>query len=170
MKKTKNLKERRKMATADLEDGIHVDMDSGTAKFQGKCDHEPKSAEEIIKILKIDTTVWKLSSYWNKQMADHWRISALVTRIKNNEEVLIKKLIKRWKPKTYKIPKNKIPKEGKPTVCGILSLQDIHFGKEGNYTIDKDFEDTVINLITRGTASHHLAQLYYVVGMFSLLL
>ena len=27
-----------------------------------------------------------------------------------------------------------------------MSLQDIHFGKEGNDTIDKDFEDTIINL------------------------
>jgi hypothetical protein len=24
-----------------------------------------------------------------------------------------------------------------------MSLQDIHFGKEGNETIDKDFEDTI---------------------------
>ncbi len=34
---------------------------------------EPKSPEEIIDILNIDTTQWKLSSYWNKQMGDHWR-------------------------------------------------------------------------------------------------
>jgi hypothetical protein len=35
-------------------------------------------------------------------------------------------------------------------VCGVMSLQDIHFGKEGNDTIDKDFEDTIKDLIQRG--------------------
>jgi hypothetical protein len=50
------------------------------------------------------------------------------------------------------------------TVCGVLSLQDIHFGKEGNETIDKDFEDTIISLIHRATASHYIENLFYVVG------
>jgi hypothetical protein len=34
----------------------------------------------------------------------------------------------------------------------LYHLQDIHFGKEGNDTIDKDFEDTIINLVQRANA------------------
>ena len=50
-------------------------------------------------------------------------------------------------------------------VCGIMSLQDIHFGKEGNdETIDKEFEDTVISLIERATMSHYISHMYFVVG------
>jgi hypothetical protein len=65
------------------EDGDYtqaVNIEAGEARFQAKTDKEPKSADEIIKLLKIDTNIWKLSSYWNKQMGDHWRVSALVTR------------------------------------------------------------------------------------------
>ena len=55
-----------------------IDLEKGEGKISGTFDHEPKSSEEIIKLLKIDTNKWKLSQYWNKQMGDHWRVSALV--------------------------------------------------------------------------------------------
>ena len=45
-----------------------------------------------------------------------------------------------------------------------MSLQDIHFGKEGNETIDKDFEETIIDLVERATNSHYLEKIYYVIG------
>ena len=141
-----------------------INLESGEARFNAKTDVEPKSANEIIKLLKIDTNVWKLSSYWNKQMGDHWRVSALVSRKKFDTETVLEDLLKTWKPKTYRIPKVKINQGKRQKVCGVLSLQDIHFGKEGNYTIDKDFEDTIINLITRASASHYIENLFYVVG------
>ena len=58
------------------------DLEKGEAKMEAVSSTEPKSPEEIIEILNIDTTQWKLSSYWNKQMGDHWRVSAMVTKIK----------------------------------------------------------------------------------------
>ena len=59
-----------------------IDLDKGEGKISGTFDYEPKSAEEIIQLLKIDTNKWRLSQYWNKQMGDHWRVSALVTQSK----------------------------------------------------------------------------------------
>ena len=79
-----------------------IDLEKGEGKISGTFDHEPKSAEEIIQLLKIDTNKWKLSQYWNKQMGDHWRVSALVSQIKNSEEKLFKNLLESWKPKKYK--------------------------------------------------------------------
>ena len=158
---------RRREIQKTEEDGDYtqaVNIEAGEARFQAKTDKEPKSADEIIKLLKIDTSIWKLSSYWNKQMGDHWRVSALVTRKRFDNETLIEELLNNWKPKSYKLPKVKLKSNGKTKVCGVLSLQDIHFGKEGNYTIDKDFEDTIINLITRASASHYIENLFYVVG------
>ena len=140
-----------------------VDLEKGEGKLSGTFDHEPKSADEIIKLLKIDTAIWKLSSYWNKQMGDHWRVSALVTKIKNNQEKYLEDLLKNWKPQTYKLDEVDLPSEGEK-VCGIMSIQDIHFGKEGNQTIDKDFEDTIINLVNRATPSHYMEKLYFIVG------
>ena len=131
-------------ASKNAEIAEAIDLDKGEGKISGTFDHEPKSAEEIIQLLKIDTDRWRLSQYWNKQMGDHWRVSALVSQIKNPEEQLFKDLLENWEPKTYKIPKAKIKRGDREVVCGVMSLQDIHFGKEGNDTIDKDFEDTVL--------------------------
>jgi hypothetical protein len=46
---------------------IHEDLESGTSKIVGLSATEPRSAEEIISLLKIDTKIWKLSQYWNKE-------------------------------------------------------------------------------------------------------
>ena len=142
-----------------------IDLEKGEGKISGTFDHEPKSAEEIIELLKIDTDKWKLSQYWNKQMGDHWRVSALVSQIKNPEEKLFEDLLKNWSPKKYKI--SNTPYKSKFTDdphCAVISLQDIHFGKEGNDTIDKDFEDTVKNLVSRANAIHHIETMYFVIG------
>lgn len=134
-----------------------IDLEKGEGKISGTFNHEPKSAEEIIELLKIDTDKWKLSQYWNKQMGDHWRVSALISQIKNSEEKLFKNLLENWKPKKYKLPKVSLKKLAtKDPVCGVISLQDIHFGKQGNETIDKDFEDTVTYLIQKAAPVNYI--------------
>ena len=142
-----------------------INLENGTGKLSGTFNHEPKSAEEIIFLLKIDTNKWKLSQYWNKQMGDHWRVSALISQIKNPEQKFFENLLENWIPKKYKI--SNLPFRNKFTNdphCAVISLQDIHFGKEGNDTIDKDFEDTVKNLVQRAHAIHYIEKMYFVVG------
>jgi hypothetical protein len=142
-----------------------INLEKGEGTISGTFDYEPKSSEEIIKLLKIDTTKWKLSQYWNKQMGDHWRVSALVSQIKNPETQLFEELLANWKPKTYKIPNVNLNNiKNKNPLCGVMSLQDIHFGKQGNETVDKDFEDTVKNLIQRAVPVHYIETMYFVVG------
>ena len=87
-----------------------IDLEKGEGKISGTFSHEPKTPEEIINLLKIDTTKWKLSQYWNKQMGDHWRVSALVTKLKSAEEDLLVDILHNWKPKKFKIPKANLPK------------------------------------------------------------
>ena len=77
--------------------------------------------------------------------------------------MLILELLKGFKPKKYKEVK-RLQTPGKVKTAGVLSLQDIHFGKEGNETIDLDFEETIKDLIDRASGSHHLEKIYYVVG------
>ena len=160
----KEKKQRRKeLLSGEFEYDTKYDLDKGEGRVTGYVDSEPKSADEIIKILKIDTTLWKLSSYWNKQMAGKWRISALVTRNKNHDPYLVE-LLEKWKPKKYKVSGTIKQDRRRTKVCGILSLQDIHFGKVGNQTIDKDFEDTLKDLLPRGAASHYITDVYFVLG------
>lgn len=144
----------------------YYNLDKGEAKLELVTGAQPKSPEEIIKLLNIDADVWKLSSYWNKQVGDKWKISAFVTKIKENDEFkLFSDLLKNWKPKPFYI-NNSVKKVNNnlPKVCGIMSLQDIHFGKEGNETIDKDFEDAIIDLSDRASRSHDIKKLYFVIG------
>ena len=69
-----------------------VDLDKGEKTISITSTSEPKLADEIIKLLKIDTTQWRLSQYWNKQMGDHWRVSALVSKVKETPADLLKHL------------------------------------------------------------------------------
>lgn len=142
-----------------------INLEKGEGKIAGTFDHEPKSPEEIVKLLKIDTKQWRLASYWNKQMGDHWRVSALITRVKQEERDYILDVIEKWEPKYYDLTKpDYLLNKNATKVCGIISLQDIHFGKQGNETIDKDFEDTLKDLLLRASASHHIEKLFFVVG------
>ena len=149
----------------DIDVTESIDLDKGTGKISGTFNHEPKSAEEIIKLLKINTDIWRLSQYWNKQMGNHWRVSALISQVKNPEQTLFKDLLENWNPKVYKIPKVNLNtiKSDNP-VCGVISLQDIHFGKEGNDTIDKDFEDKIIYLMQKAIPVNYIERMYFVVG------
>jgi len=156
-------KEEKEMGYVTEDCTSSFDMETGQGKISGISQTEPKSPEEIIKILNIDTTKWKLSQYWNKQMSDHWRISALITKLKNDDSAHIEELIKNWKPKKF-APVKRIKTEGKKEVGAVLSLQDIHFGKQGNETIDIDFEETIKDLVERASAGHSIKRMYYVVG------
>ena len=116
-------------------------------------------------MLKIDTSEWKLSQYWNKQKSDGWVISALVTKLKIHDAENIKNLIENWSPKPIRVSSfGGFVGSTNPTAAAVLSLQDIHFGKEGNETVDKDFEETIRSLVTRSTSIYNVEKLIYVVG------
>jgi hypothetical protein len=56
---------------------ISHDIERGEAKISAVVAEEPRTPEDIVRLLKIDTKEWKLSQYWNKQKSDGWVISAL---------------------------------------------------------------------------------------------
>ena len=140
-------------------------LDKGEARLETILSYEPQSPDEIIAALKIDTTKWKLSQYWNKQKSDKWVVSALVTRIKATDSETIINFLKTWSPKPYKgfesATRNNKALE---SAAAVLSLQDIHFGKEGNEEISEDFQNAVVDLIERASSVANLSQVYYVVG------
>lgn len=139
-------------------------LEEGSAKIKGISSSQPKSAEEIIKILKIDTTRWKLSSYWNKQQNNHWVVSALVTKIKETNEDFLSKTLENFKPH-YTPVKEVFLNDTYETPCAaVLSIQDLHFGKGGNELVVQDFKNAVTSLILRGYKSHLLKKVIYVIG------
>lgn len=140
------------------------DLEDGTAEIKGIAFAEPKSPEEIIRILKVDTTRWKLSSYWNKQHKDYWLISAMVTQVKKEPEDLLAKVIENFNPFTQVLPAPKITDKFINPSVAVLSVQDLHFGKEGNEDVIKDFKDAITNLVLRAYHSHLLSKIVYVIG------
>lgn len=148
---------------------IHENLESGTSRITGVSSTEPRSAEEIIALLKIDTKKWKLSQYWNKEKGTKWLVSALVTRIAQEEKTQHNFLDLL---ETYQIPQitpldpaafwqNTSSQE---KVCGVLSLQDLHFGKVNNEDIGEVLNDAVSYLIDKAHRNYVLEKIVFVVG------
>lgn len=150
---------------------IHENVEDGTCKITGISSEEPRSPEEIIQILKIDTTKWKLSQYWNKEKGNKWVVSALVSRIGQDEvaqntflEILENYEIPQIKPLD---PTELVWLNGDAEaeeVCGVLSLQDLHFGKVGNEDMGKILNDSVNYLMKIAYASFLLKEVVFVIG------
>ena len=140
------------------------DLDKGTAKIKGLSATEPRSAEEIIELLKIDTTKWKLSSYWNKERHDGWFISAMVTAIKHEPKDILAEVISNFNPRYEQIGEVFVNEKFTSDSVGIISTQDLHFGKEDNTDIVNHFKAAVINLVGRAYMSHKLNKIIYVIG------
>jgi hypothetical protein len=144
---------------------FNEDLEKGTANIKGVFTDEPRSPEDIIKVLKIDTTKWKLSNYWNKETNGKWLVSALVTQIKkDNANDLLIDVINNFKPKYYSFSKPYINNKFERPCVGVLSIQDLHFGKDGNDNIINKFKDAVISLITKSYFSHKIHKIIYVIG------
>lgn len=139
-------------------------LDEGTAEIKGVAFSEPKSPEEIIRLLKIDTKQWKLSSYWNKEAKDRWIVSALVSRIKPEPVDILAQVLKDFKPKYQTIHKVFINNKFSEKVAAVLSIQDLHFGKENNEDIVENFKTAIENLIHRAYLVHNLDHIIYVFG------
>lgn len=140
------------------------DLDKGTAEIKGFAVCEPRTSEEIIELLKIDTTKWKLSSYWNKERHDGWFISAMVTAIKHEPKDILADVIANFKPEYQPVGEVFINEKFDRENIAILSVQDLHFGKENNEYIFHDFTEAVKNLVQRAFMSHKLTKIVYVIG------
>jgi len=140
------------------------DLEKGIAEIKGLSLNEPRTAEEIIELLKIDTTKWKLSSYWNKERHDGWFISAMVTAIKHETKDVLAEVISNFKPQYQPITDILVNKKFDRDCVGVISTQDLHFGKEDNEDIVEHFKDAIEDLVHRAYMSHKLTKIIYVVG------
>ena len=142
-----------------------VNLDNKTTELKAIAFSEPQSPEEIIELLKIDTNIWKLSSYWNKQQSNHWLVSALVTQKTLTQENLLVECLSNFKPDYTPLKKSEIHvNEDEENSCAIISIQDLHFGKEGNENIKSRFKKSLYKLLSSSYNAHKLNKIIYVVG------
>jgi hypothetical protein len=140
------------------------DLENGTAEIKGLSITEPRTPEEIIELLKIDTTKWKLSSYWNKERHDGWFVSAMVTAIKKESKDYLAEAIANFKPDYQPVLEPILNNNFHRDSVGIISTQDLHFGKEDNDDIVEHFKEAIKNLVYRAYMSHKLTKIIYVIG------
>ena len=147
-----------------------VNIEAGTAELKAIVDFEPLTPEEIIRILKIDTTKWKLTMYWNKQQPNGktWVISAQVTLIKVDKVVDLKNVIADLDLKY--IPHNHLAvnEAFSDKTCAVISLQDIHVAKKNmvdtGASIEDDVKSCIKNLVLRSYHSNYLDKIVFVLG------
>ncbi len=165
--KVGNLVFKTKSSDEVLNKELHEDLEKGTTKITALSSVEPKTPDEIIKLLGIDTKVWKLSQYWNKEQNQKWLVSALVTRIKQEElqETSFIDKLKNYKLPVFKEVKRKYFNEKSTEhICGVISLQDIHFGKTGNENIADTVQEALLYLIGKAFFNYNLDKLILVIG------
>lgn len=144
----------------------HTDVDSGKLKLEVYSTKEPRTPEEIVELLNIDTTKWRLSQYWNKQKGSGWLISALVTQINKEESDLLNfyGLLSDYKFPKVETSFRQIEPDFLEGVCGILSLQDLHFGKPGNESMSSIAINTINNLLSKCHNNYNLEKIVIVLG------
>jgi hypothetical protein len=140
-------------------------LEAGTAEIKGIAVCEPRTAEEIIELLRIDTAKWKLSSYWNKETYSGWMVSAMVTAKSKEPKDALAEVLANFKPIEYQsVVEVLVNKKFERDSVGIISIQDLHFGKENNEDIVEHFKEAIENLVHRAYMSHHLTKIIYVIG------
>lgn len=145
------------------------DLEKGTGTYKCITSVKPRTPEEIIQILDIDTTKWKLSQYWNKEVSGKWLVSALVTKkseIQVGEESFLSSLNKIDMSTIKPLSKNELYINNSTTekVCGIISLQDLHFGKPGNEDMEEVMMKALSYLIGKAYNNYTIEKLILVVG------
>jgi len=128
---------------------------------------EPKTPEEIIQLLKIDITKWRISQIWNKQKSDKWLISASIVPLPQEkivEESFIDKLARHDLPMYDKIDPTYLNVASTERICGVVSLQDLHFGKPGNEDLKTVVDDAVLYLVGKAYKNYNLDKLILVIG------
>lgn len=145
----------------------HQNLDNGTSKITGISSIEPRTPDEIIKILGIDTSIWKLSQFWNKEQNNKWLVSALITRLPQEQIVqtsFIEKLSKYELPIYDKINPTYLNELSSEKVCGVISLQDLHFGKPGNENMGVIMDKAICYLIDKAYSNYNLEKIIFVIG------
>lgn len=148
--------------------GQEVDMEKGTAKIEGLAYFEPHTPEQIIELLKIDTAKWKLSRYWSKQKsAGYWLVSALVSEIRQDSGSDLKKVLDNLKLNYQPVGQSFLNTTYTDPTCAVLSLQDIHIGKEEldkTVSIEASVKNCIRTLVMKAFHSSRLEKIILVLG------
>lgn len=157
---------------ADLEDklvSIMTDNKTGNSEFVYNTNEPIQSLEDLIKVTKIDTTVWNIDKYIQNYWGGKYQVKAFCSKINEQQNFTNEfiNFLSSYKPVTKEIKQRKLITNGS---CIIINKQDAHLNKKdisGDNDINKRFEDifwaTDITL-QKAELSSNLEKIYYVIG------
>jgi len=142
------------------------DLEEGTRKVKVLSSVEPRTPEEVEDLVKIKgSDKWKLSNFYNKQQPNGlWLITAFITQKKLEPKDLLEETLKNFKPTYTPVSQIHINDKFVTPTTGVLSIQDLHFGKENNESVVEDFKKAIEYLVHKAYHSNNLAKIIYVVG------
>jgi len=88
----------------------------------------------------------------------------MVTRVEPRTEDILSKVIAEFNPRYTPLGEIFLNKEILFPSLGVLSIQDLHFGKDGNKDVAKDFKNAVSTLMIKAYKSHYIKKVIYVFG------
>lgn len=159
---------------ADLESHVEVSNDKGTLKSTVVSDFEPKTNEQLIELHRIDTTKYKISSYWSKLKSNGKFTSSVFCTLRKPEDISLEDLQKVLE--NYKTPYKPLTKlnillnDTYADPCSaFLDLTDFHLDKKvlGGETTEekvKIFYSIVDKLLYKAYKAHKLEEIVFVIG------
>lgn len=158
----------------DIDKQIKLEEDfvQGTATVQYSGPIEIKTQEDLVRECNIDLDKWTITKLihnaWGKQGNQSYQVKAWLSSKVNSIPDLIEKTLSEFKFQyTPTAVKHLNTKFTTPT-CAVLSLQDIHIGKEivekGGKDLIQSVRDCIENLIMRSYHSNNLEKIIFVLG------
>jgi len=149
---------------------IRHNLEKGSIEIQAYYDHPPQP-EEVIADHKIDTELWRLSSYWSKGKAKGWLVSAWFTKITKTQvfQTEFIEFLDSWKSPHKVIEKKKLSSISTNS-CLVINKQDAHYNKydiNGNNDITERFsevEGKVEKILKKAATGSNLQKLIYIIG------
>ena len=149
-------------------------IDKGTLETELTTTTEAKSIEELIALHKIDTKLYKVASYWTKQIHNGFRSSLLCSKIKEDSEEKIldnfTNFLENYNPKGLKVyVSDKYITDNKEIVDVEFSLLDAHIDKLSidNKSLEENTSNynlVLSNLIKKVSNSFEIRKAVLVIG------
>lgn len=156
--------------------GYTEDLEKGRAEYKIQTSFEPRTAEEIESLIKLDKTKWKLARYsvWNGGREDVWLTSAKVVAIADESnptqqfEEFLKTYNSSYKPLNFTV--NRTDEGGDDNRnCALIPMPDFHLDKltvTGTPIKEhiENYNRILDALIWRASKSFNLDEIIFLVG------
>ena len=130
-----------------------------------------KTKEDLVRECEIDLTQWEITrmihNAWGKDGNRNFQTKAFLSPIKESPSDILSQVLRDYEFSYTPTQTPILNKTFEEKTCAILSLQDIHVGKENIDSLDTIVDDTkkcITSLVQRAYHSNNLDKIVFVLG------